>query len=109
MIQIGGGQHCDDAGGLACRGDVDAHDASARDVTATERDVQHAGHDDVVDVAALPVRSRGSSLRLMRLPTRPRRRCEEAHRPGATTGGQGVSAAAWSASARASLSYSAGT
>ena len=52
-VEVGAGEHGDDAGQLAGRADVERRDRAAGDVAADERDVQQPGHDDVVDVAAV--------------------------------------------------------
>ena len=52
-VEVGAGEHGDDAGQLAGRGDVEGRDRSRSDVAAQERHVQHPGHHDVVDVRAV--------------------------------------------------------
>ena len=54
VVEVGAGEHVDDAGELARRRDVEAHDRPGGDVAAQERDVQQAWHRDVVDVGAVP-------------------------------------------------------
>ena len=41
-VEVGAGEHGDDAGQLAGRRDVERRDRAAGDVAADERDVQHA-------------------------------------------------------------------
>ena len=87
VVQVDCGQHGNDTVGLACGSDVDAHDASARDVAPCERHVQHAGHDDVVDVATLPGQQSRILLAADAVADQTCGRCEDAHRSAALTTG----------------------
>ena len=53
-VEVGAGEHRDHAGQLPGGGDVEGRDRPAGDVAAHERHMEHAGHDDVVDVRAVP-------------------------------------------------------
>ena len=53
-VEVGAGEHGDHAGQLPGGGDVEGRDRPAGDVAAHERHVEHAWHDDVVDVRAVP-------------------------------------------------------
>ncbi len=53
---VGGGEDRLDAGGGERRGGVDGDDVGAGVVGEVQRGVQHAGHADVVDVAAVAER-----------------------------------------------------
>ena len=83
-------KHGDDAVEGACRVDVDRRDRAAGDVAADEGHVEHARHDDVVDVRAPPGEEAGVLAPRDTLADEPRcRRGRRAHwRTSAPPGGR---------------------
>ena len=53
VVEVRAAEHGDDAGQVARRRGVDGHEAPARNIAARERNVQRAGHGDVVDILAV--------------------------------------------------------
>ena len=67
--EILGGEHRDHARRLACRGAVDCLDARVRMLAAAKRDMQDARRWRSSANAPVPLKRRGSSVRLTRAPT----------------------------------------